>query len=120
MVFENEETKRKFLGFLGLCKRAGRVICGTPMVCGALAESKKPPLVLYSLGASASSQKKVVCKCDFYGVHAVGLEISPEELGHAVGKTGAMAALAVTDAGFAEAMVKKLFPENDKTASATN
>ena len=108
MAFENEEAKRRFLGFLGLCKRAGRIICGTPMVCAALAEQKKPPLVLYALGASAASQKKVVCKCAFYGVRCIGLDVMPEELAHAVGKTGSLAALAITDTGFAEAMEKKL------------
>ena len=111
MTFENEEAKRRFLGFLGLCKRAGRVTLGTPMVCAALAEDKKPPLVLYALGASPASQKKIVCKCEFYGVAAIGLDLSPEELGHAVGKTGSLASLAVTDPGFAEAMVKKLTPD---------
>lgn len=120
MAFENEEAKRKFLGFVGLAKRAGRTVCGTPMVCATLSEGKKPPLVLYSLAASAATQKKIVCKCDFYGVRAVGLEISPAELGHAVGKTGDMAALAVTDAGFADAMISKLFPEGTAQAFATN
>ena len=119
MAFENEEAKRKFLGFVGLCKRAGRLVCGTPMVCASLSEGRKPPLVLYSLGASAATQKKIVCKCDFYGVHAVGLDVTPAELDHAVGKTGDLAALAVTDAGFAEAMTQKLSPEGTK-ASATN
>ena len=49
------------------------LVSGTPMVCAALAEREKPALVLYAEGASAASQKKVVCKCDFYGVRAVGL-----------------------------------------------
>ena len=90
------------------------------MVCDALAGSKRPPLVLYAKGASAASQKKIVCKCAFYGVRAEGLDVSPEELAHAIGKTGAVAAVAVTDAGFAEAMVKKLSPEDGTKTSATN
>ncbi len=109
---------RRFLGFLGLAKRAGRVIAGTPMVCAAMAEDKKPPLVLYAEGASAASQKKIVCKSEFYGVEAISLPISAEELGHAIGKTGAIAAVAVTDEGFADAMKKKLSPA--KKALATN
>ncbi len=120
MAFENEEVKRRFLGFLGLAKRAGRVISGTPMVCAALAEREKPPLVLYAEGASAASKKKVACKCAFYGVRAEELGISPEELAHAIGKTGAVAAVAVTDAGFAEAMTKKLSPDVGTKTSATN
>ena len=119
MEFEHEEGKRRFLGFLGLAKRAGRVISGSPMVCAALAEEKKPHLVLYAEGASPSSQKKIVCKCAFYGVRAIALGITPEELGSAIGKTGAVAAVAVTDAGFADAMVSKL-SQNGTVPPATN
>ena len=111
MAIEQNEKMRCFLGFLGLAKRAGRVISGTPMVCEALAEREKPPLVLYAEGASAASKKKIVCKCEFYGVNAMPLPISAEELGHAIGKTGAVAAVAITDRGFADAMIKKLSPK---------
>ena len=111
MAREQHEEMGRFLGFLGLCKRAGRVIAGTPMVCAALAEEKKPPLVLYAAGASAASKKKIICKSEFYGVTALPLPISAEELGHAIGKMGAVAAVAVTDIGFADAMKKKLSPQ---------
>ena len=112
MPFENEEAKRRFLGFLGLCRRAGKTVCGTPMVCAALGSRQKPYLVLYAQGASAATQKKVTCKCAFYGVPAVAIEVTPAELGQAVGKTGNLAALAVTDEGFAAAMQEKLQAAN--------
>lgn len=111
MAFENEEEKRKFLGFVGLCKRAGKTVSGTPMVCAELGKKKKPCLVLYAEGASAATQKKVTVKCEFYGVRAIALAVTPAELGKAVGKTGNLAALAVMDEGFADAMVAKLAPK---------
>ena len=112
MPFEHEEAKRRFLGFLGLCRRAGKTVCGTPMVCAALGSRQRPYLVLYARGASAATQKKVICKCAFYGVPAVAIDLTPAELGQAVGKTGNLATLAVTDEGFARAMQEKLQPIN--------
>lgn len=105
-----EETceMKNFLGFLGLCRRAGKAICGTPQVCLALQKGSKPPLVLYAAEASAATRKKIESKCAFYGVRAVALAVSPAALGAAVGKGGELAAVAVIDAGFADAMVKKL------------
>ncbi len=109
-MFESEEAKRRFLGFLGLAKRAGKTVCGTPMVCMAMAAKHPPALVLYAKGASPATQKKVTCKAEFYGIRAIGLAVSPEELGGAVGKVGNLAAVAVTDQGFADAMIAKLQP----------
>lgn len=108
MAFESEDAKRRFLGFLGLCRRAGKTVCGTPMVCTALGSRQRPYLVLYAQGASPATQKKITCKCAFYGVPAAGLSLSPAELGQAVGKPGNLAAIAVMDEGFARAMAEKL------------
>ena len=99
---------KSFLGFLGLCRRAGKTVCGTPQVCLALQKKVKPPLVLYAAGASPATRKKIESKCAFYGVSVKVLAVSPAELGRAVGKEGSLAAVAVTDAGFADAMLKKL------------
>ena len=101
---------KSFLGFLGLCRRAGKTVCGTEMVCLALQKKVKPPLVLYAEGASPATKKKITCKCAFYGVTAVELATTPADLGNAVGKKGNLAAVAVMDSGFAEAMLKKLAP----------
>lgn len=105
-----EETcwMNNFLGFLGLCRRAGKTICGTPQICLALQKGSKPPLVLYAAGASDATRKKIKSKCAFYGIRAEALAVSPAALGAAVGKGGELAAVAVIDAGFADAMIKKL------------
>lgn len=96
------------LGFIGLCRRAGKTVLGTPMVCEELAKKKKPYLVFYSEQASAATRKRIESKCAFYGVDAVSLPVSTGELAHLLGKTGDLAALAVTDEGFARAMREKI------------
>lgn len=92
------------LGLIGLCRRAGKTVLGTPMVCEELAKRKKPALVLYSEHASAATKKRIGSKCSFYGVDALPLPVTTGELAHLLGKCGDLAALAITDAGFAGAI----------------
>ena len=96
------------LGFLGLCRKAGKTVLGTPMVCEELAKKKKPALVLYSAYASAATKKRVICKCEFYKTQALAIPADTGVLARALGKTGDLAALAVTDEGFADAIRKKI------------
>ncbi|MBQ9704388.1 MAG: ribosomal L7Ae/L30e/S12e/Gadd45 family protein [Clostridia bacterium] len=84
---------------LGLCKRAGAVIIGTPMVVKAL-QDKKAVKVFYSCDASANTEKRITDKCAYYKVECVRTSYTSEELGRAVGKTGAVCALGITDKNF--------------------
>ena len=102
---EQNETVR-FLRFLGLCRRAGQTVHGTPLVCTALATKKPPCLVLMSLGASAATQKKLTNKCLFYHVPLITVDVDTGTLAHAVGKTGDIAAVAVMDESFAKELCK--------------
>ena len=102
-----DETER-FLTFLGLCRRAGKTVHGTPLVCEALAKRKPPYLVLLSAGASAATAKKITDKCRFYRVPLLTVPADPERLAHAVGKTSLLAAVAVTDENFAREMRRLL------------
>ncbi len=102
------EAMRNFLGFLGLCRRAGKTVCGTPLVCLSLAGKAKPPLVLYAAGASPSTKKKITTKCAYYGICVWELAVSPVALAAAMGKGSSLAAVAITDSGFAAAMKTKL------------
>lgn len=86
---------------LGLAKRAGKVICGTPQVCDALRKKTKPVLAVLAGEASENSRKRICDKCAYYDVKLLILPCSPETLGHAVGSSGSLAALALTDAGLA-------------------
>ena len=98
-----DETER-FLTFLGLCRRAGKTVHGTPLVCEALAKRKPPYLVLLSAGASAATAKKITDKCRFYRVPLLTVPVDPERLARAVGKTCLLATVAIMDESFAREM----------------
>ena len=108
------------LGFLGLCRKAGKTVLGTPMVCEELAKKKKPYLVLYSALASAATKKRIVCKCDFYKTEAIELPVDTGTLARALGKQGDLAALAVTDEGFAKALRDRISALPTPCAEPTN
>lgn len=96
------------LGFLGICRKAGKTVLGTPMVCEELAKKKKPALVLYSAHASQATQKRIVCKCAFYKTEGIALPVDTGVLAHALGKQGDLAALAITDEKLAAAVRDKI------------
>ena len=97
------------LGALGLCKRAGVLVCGTPMICAALREGrKKPLLVVMASDASEGTRKRLSDKCAFYETVLVAADVGGETLAAAVGKTGFLAAVAVTDRSLAELVSNKL------------
>ena len=102
----NDDGAARFLTFLGLCRRAGKTIHGTPLVCEAMAKRKPPYLVLLSASASAATAKKITDKCQFYHIPLLTVPVDTERLGHAVGKECALAAVAVTDEGFANELRK--------------
>lgn len=96
----------KLLRFLGLAKKAGKVVMGTDLVCRACRERKKPSLILLASGVSPATEKKVSDKCSFYGVSLERISASADELGEALGKLGSIATVAVTDAYFAQELVR--------------
>ena len=87
----------KLLLALGLCARARGLIYGTPMVCEALRAKQKPKLVVEAGGNSQNTSKRIADKCSFYGVELWQIEADGEALAHAVGKTGRVAVVAITD-----------------------
>ncbi len=90
----------KFLFMLGLCRRAGKLITGTDLVTKSL-PSKKTYLVIYSNDASQNTEKRITDKCKFYGVECVKANFSSSEISDAIGKSGAICALGITDLNFA-------------------
>lgn len=98
---------------LGLCKRAGALVCGTPMICTSLREGKKRPIiVVMASDVSEGTRKKLTDKCAFYKTRLVTVDASGETLAAAVGKTGVLASVAVTDENLAE-LVKKSFGDGE-------
>ena len=94
---------------LGLAKRAGRLIVGTELVCLAMPKGKVR-LVVISQSASDSTKKKLTTKSSFYGIASVEINIEMEELAGLIGKSSGVAAVAVTDEGFAE-QIRRLASE---------
>ena len=90
----------KFLFMLGLCRKAGKMIIGTDLVTKSL-PSKKAYLVIYTSDASKNTEKKVTDKCSYYGVECVKANFSSSEISDAIGKSGAICALGITDLNFA-------------------
>lgn len=96
---------------LGLCRRAGALITGAPMIYEGLRGKRPPLVVLEASDTSENTHKKLTDKCAFYGVMLVRLDADGETLASAVGKTGVLAAVAVTDENLAS-LVKKALGES--------
>ena len=92
--------KDKFLFMLGLCRRAGKLIIGTDLVTKSL-PSKKTFLVIYTDDASDNTKKRVTDKCSFYEVECQMTKYSSLSISDAIGKSGSICTLGVTDVNFA-------------------
>lgn len=90
---------------IGLCKKAGRLVSGVPLVCDAMRDGHVH-LAVYAAEASENSVKRVTDKAAFYAVPCMAIAASPETLAKSIGKTGAVAAIGIADGGFAEAIKK--------------
>ena len=86
-------TPDRTLGALGLCAKARALVCGTPMVCEALAGRRKPMLAVLAADNSAATDKRLEDKCRYYGVPTVRIAQDGEALARAVGKSGRLAAV---------------------------
>ena len=96
----------RFLGMLGLAKRAGKVISGAPLIFAAMKKPRPPLLVIAAADASPNSAKKLHTQCEYHRVPLIVSPYTKEVLSHAVGCIGLVAAVAVTDAGFARELQK--------------
>lgn len=102
------EFDSRILGSLGLCAKAGRLICGTQMIVEAMQKGKRIFLVLEAADTSDNTHKKITDKCSFYGVEKIRTEIDGTALASAVGKSSSLAAVAITDEGFYKMLSKYL------------
>ncbi|MEG1847002.1 MAG: ribosomal L7Ae/L30e/S12e/Gadd45 family protein [Lachnospiraceae bacterium] len=95
----------KIYSLLGLATRSRNVVSGEFATENAV-KSYKAELVLIGMDASNNTVKKFQNMCEFYKVPIYILG-TKEELGHAMGKES-RASLAVTDNGFAKAIMQYL------------
>ena len=100
--------------FIGVCNSYTNIVPGHchlkkvgEIICDAIREGHVR-LVVYAAGAAENSTKRVTDKAKSYHTAALAIDTTPEALGRAVGKSGAVAAVGVTDAGFAGALTKIL------------
>ncbi|MBQ5389752.1 MAG: hypothetical protein IIU58_02480 [Clostridia bacterium] len=105
MAMQDKNTRA--LSMIGLCKKAGRLISGVPLVCDAMREGRVY-LALYAAGAAENSLKRVCDKAKSFDTPARSVDTTPEMLAKSIGKTGAVAAVGITDRGFADAIIKIL------------
>ena len=109
----------KLLSTVGLCARARKLVTGTPMVCEAM-RSRKPAVlaVLEASDTSENTHHKLVSKCTYYQIPLYRLTADTARLAHAVGKTGSVAAVGVTDENFYKALIAHLPPREDSGETA--
>ena len=98
--------REKLLSFLGLMRRAGALKLGETNT-GAAVRSGKAKLLLLALDASENALGRAAGFARGRSVLTVPLPFTKEELAGALG-SGSCAMLAVTDLGFANALMKLL------------
>ena len=96
----------QMLSMLGLAKKAGRVEIGEEPV-GAAARAKKARVILVAQDAGPSSQRRAFSFAEAGACLCLTVPAGQDALGRALGRTS-VAMCAVTEIGFAGAVVKKL------------
>ena len=99
------ENRKRILKLIGLATRAGKTVSGEFSTEKAV-KSGSACLVIVSEEASENTRKLFTDKCTYYKVPICYFG-EKGELGHAMGKE-MRASLAVTDEGFAKAIVKQM------------
>ena len=95
----------KFLGMLGLAKRAGKITSGE-FLCEQAIKNGQSRLVIIASNISENSKKSVVNACSYYGVQYIELATSVE-LGKAIG-AGERMVISVNDDNFKDAILSKI------------
>lgn len=102
--------EKKLLGMVGMSRKAGKTVIGTPMICehlrkcGKNEEADVATVVIEASDTSENTHKKLTDKCLYYNVKHVRLDTNCEDLGRAVGKS-AVAAVAIADKNFCRAIL---------------
>ena len=89
----------RLLSFLGLCRRAKKLVIGADITVES-AKNGNSELILYARDFSKNSLKHVLEAAENYGVEALEIDRSKEELSFALGKLCGV--LSVEDKGFAD------------------
>lgn len=98
----------RLLSFLGLCRRAKKLVIGAETTVESV-ESGKSQLVLYASDFSRGSLKKVLHAAERCGVEVMMLPRNKEELSIALGRLSGV--LSVEDRGFADKLRDRIKSE---------
>ncbi len=101
---------KKLTGYLGLARRAGKLLSGYKTCQNYIGKGSRIKLMIIAADASQKTQDRFTSLCKRYGVpvYIYGLT---DELSQAAGLPG-RGIYAVTDSNFAEAMIKEI--ENEQ------
>ena len=113
---QSDSRRERLCKMIGLAKRASRLQCGTELCCEAV-RAGKAKLVLLAENVSENTKKKVQNCCAYYRSACHMLDIDADRLSHAVGASMSLAAVAVTDEGFAQAITALLFDPSQSDIS---
>ena len=108
----------RLLGMLGLAARARQLAIGSSLACDSVARGAY--LALTACDASENTEKRMRDRCAFYECKYLRLDCSSSELGHAIGKSGAVAAVAVNDPNFASAIERLITADSEHNKQNDN
>ena len=93
------ENEKKLLSALGICAKAGGLIFGVPLICEAMRHGgkKRPLMVIEASDSSENTHKKITDKFAYYKIKHYRISVGSEMLSTALGKSGVVAAVALTD-----------------------
>ena len=112
---EKTEKNERFLRMLGLARRAGKVVLGTPLSLQALHKGRARLLIVCE-EASAQTKKKMHTQAEFYHIPLIVLEMPQERFSHLLGKQAPVVSVAVTDDGFAAELLKSSGKEDSENS----
>lgn len=101
--------------YIGLCKKAGKLVCGTELTTEAI-RAGKVKAAFTAKDASANTVKRISDGCRYRSIPYSQLSLTCAELGKAAGKDGGIASVGVTDGNFAGMIIRSLEEEQQRTA----
>ncbi|MBO5648845.1 MAG: ribosomal L7Ae/L30e/S12e/Gadd45 family protein [Clostridia bacterium] len=101
--------KKKLAGLFGIARKAGRVIAGTNLVVDGIrsgSPSRCPSAVFLASDVSDNTRKRVKNSCEYYQIPLYDIPLTVAEIGGAIGKSGSISAVGITDSGLSDALAK--------------
>lgn len=108
------ERVKQLLSMIGMAKKSGRIIVGTPMIIEHIQKKQvldpEEFLLIEASDTSENTHKKLTNKCEFYNIRRIQIDATCEMLGAAIGKS-ATAAVAIIGRDMCRGVENKI-PKN--------